>query len=56
MSSRIYSHEAIIDAFAGAVNGYRYAAELAALIAPRDRDLPFAAGARNGGCMDFVQA
>jgi chitin disaccharide deacetylase len=52
--TEIYSHPATADKFAGSASGYRYVDELAALTAPRVRDLLSATGARSGGFSDFV--
>jgi hopanoid biosynthesis associated protein HpnK len=52
--TEIYCHPAITDRFAGAVDGYRYADELAALTSPAVRDALRASGARSGGFSDFA--
>jgi chitin disaccharide deacetylase len=48
----IYAHPATRDDFAGAAPGYRYAAELAALVAPETRAALREAGHRLGGYED----
>jgi hopanoid biosynthesis associated protein HpnK len=54
--TEIYFHPAIADTFTGAASGYRYAEELAALIAPGVKDLVSVTGARTGGFSDFAAA
>lgn len=54
--TEIYFHPAIADTFAGAATGYRYAEELAALIAPGVKELVSVTGARIGGFSDFAAA
>jgi hopanoid biosynthesis associated protein HpnK len=51
--SEIYLHPATADNFAGAVSGYRYADELAALLAPETVDAVRASGATLGAFSDF---
>ena len=51
--TEIYCHPATRDSFAGATRGYRYAEELAALTAPRVKQLLLARGVRSGGFSDF---
>ena len=46
--TEIYAHPATQDAYAGSAQGYRYRAELAALIAPETRAALAASGARTG--------
>jgi hopanoid biosynthesis associated protein HpnK len=53
--TEIYAHPATSAAFAGAANGYGYAAELAALTAPAIKALLRDSGARSGGFVDFPQ-
>jgi chitin disaccharide deacetylase len=53
--TELYCHPATADDFAGAVPGYRYADELAALTAPGIKDLFHAIGARSGGFSDFAR-
>jgi len=55
-STEIYFHPATVDRFRGGVAGYRYADELAALIAPRIKALTSACGARLGGFADLCAA
>ena len=52
--TEIYFHPAIADTFAGAAKGYRYAEELAALIAPGVKELVSVTGVRTGGFSDFA--
>lgn len=52
--TEIYTHPAIAGGFAGAAPGYRYAEELAALIAPRVRAALVRSAARTGGFRDLV--
>jgi len=52
--TEIYCHPATRDGFTGAAHGYRYAEELAALIAPRVRELLLACQTRRGGFSDFA--
>jgi chitin disaccharide deacetylase len=52
--TEIYSHPATGAGFPGAADGYRYAEELAALTAPRVKELLRATGARSGGYGDFL--
>jgi hopanoid biosynthesis associated protein HpnK len=54
--TEIYFHPATVDNFDGAASGYRYTEELAALIAPRMRELVSATGARTGGFSDCAAA
>lgn len=54
--TELYTHPATADGFAGAARGYRYADELAALIAPEAREALAASGARTGGYSDFLAA
>jgi chitin disaccharide deacetylase len=51
--TEIYSHPAISSAFAGSTSSYRYADELAALVAPGVVALARATGARLGGFSDL---
>ena len=50
--TEIYFHPATVDTFDGAASGYRYAEELAALIAPGMKELVRGTGARTGGFSD----
>jgi len=52
--TEIFCHPATVDNFSGAAPGYRYVDELAALTAPRVKDLLRATGARYGGFADFA--
>jgi hopanoid biosynthesis associated protein HpnK len=52
--TEIYSHPAISSAFVGSTSGYRYADELAALVAPGVVALARATGARLGGFSDLI--
>jgi chitin disaccharide deacetylase len=52
--TEIYFHPAIADTFAGAAKGYRYAEELAALVAPGVKELVSVTGVRTGGFSDFA--
>jgi chitin disaccharide deacetylase len=54
--TEIYFHPATVDTFDGAVSGYRYAEELAALIAPGMKELVRGTGARTGGFSDCAAA
>ena len=54
--TEIYCHPATSNTFAGAARGYCYAEELAALTAPRVRELLRAAGIPSGGFADFGKA
>ena len=54
--TEIYFHPAMADTFAGAASGYRYAEELAALIAPGMKELVSVTGARTGGFSDCAAA
>jgi hopanoid biosynthesis associated protein HpnK len=51
--SEVYLHPAASDAFAGAVRGYDYEGELAALTGPDVRRALAASGTRTGGFADF---
>lgn len=51
--TEIYSHPAISSAFADSTHGYRYADELAALVAPEVAALARASGASLGGFSDL---
>ena len=53
--TEMYFHPAASCAFAGAASGYRYTDELAALTAPRVKDLLRATGAKSGGFADFMR-
>ena len=52
--TEIYCHPATCDGFKAATPGYRYAEELAALIAPRVGELLLTCPTRRGGFSDFV--
>lgn len=52
--TEIYTHPATAGGFVGAAPGYRYAAELAALTAPRVRAALARSGARTGGFADLL--
>jgi hopanoid biosynthesis associated protein HpnK len=54
--TEIYFHPATVDTFDGAASGYRYAEELAALIAPGVKELARLTGAKTGGFSDFAAA
>lgn len=54
--TEIYFHPATVDTFDGAASGYRYAEELAALIAPGMKELVRVTGARTGGFSDCAAA
>ena len=54
--SEMYLHPATVDRFAGAVPGYRYMDELAALVSPRVKALAAKCGARRGGFADVLPA
>jgi chitin disaccharide deacetylase len=54
--SEIYLHPATAGGFAGAAASYRYAEELAALIAPEVIAAARAGGVRRGGFLDFAGA
>jgi len=54
--SELYLHPATSNGFAGAAHGYRYADELAALIAPDVKERLRASGAKTGGFADFADA
>ncbi|MEO8812847.1 MAG: hopanoid biosynthesis-associated protein HpnK [Caulobacteraceae bacterium] len=51
--SEIYLHPAVDGSFAGAAGGYRYAGELAALIAPRVAEAAGRPDLKHGGFADF---
>ena len=55
-TTEIYVHPATADRFPGSVTGYRYADELAALVAPRISALAAACGACSGGFADVCSA
>jgi hopanoid biosynthesis associated protein HpnK len=52
--SEIYTHPATRGGFSGAARGYRYAEELAALLAPEVGEAVTASGAKLGGFRDFA--
>jgi hopanoid biosynthesis associated protein HpnK len=52
--TEIFCHPAAADRFPGAAPGYRYTDELAALTAPRVKELLRAARIRSGGFVDFA--
>jgi chitin disaccharide deacetylase len=54
--TEIYFHPATVDTFDGAASGYRYAEELAALIAPGMKELVRVTRARTGGFADCAAA
>jgi hopanoid biosynthesis associated protein HpnK len=54
--TEIYCHPAMRDEFTGAARGYRYAEELAALVAPRIRELMMSCPTRRGGFSDFAMS
>jgi hopanoid biosynthesis associated protein HpnK len=51
--TELYTHPATVDSFANSAPGYRYRAELAALIAPGLRESVLQAGIALGGYSDF---
>ena len=51
--TEIYAHPATGGGFSGAAQGYRYAEELAALVAPDVKAARAASGARFGGFADI---
>jgi len=53
--TEIFCHPAVAGTFANAAPEYRYADELAALIAPQVIELVRASGARRGGYSDFAR-
>lgn len=54
--SEIYAHPALAGGFEGQAPGYRYADELAALVAPAAREALRGSGAATGGYADFLSA
>ena len=52
--SELYTHPATAGGFVGAAEGYRYAEELAALMAPEVREALRESGAATGGYADFT--